>query len=179
MAVVLLQVLVKPLLSCRYVCRASFLHTMQPRCSKSVRACSDACSRDALAQLPDCTYLRAWQGYLWVAVSHPALASGRWALRPALTAQVHTNSPCMRCPIAMSWALFRNTIYAASSPGKPAGYLYMTVGNGKRDLPSQNYGNTMLKLQPPMNPCACCCVLCLRVASCAWQLRNKSGGLAA
>lgn len=41
----------------------------------------------------------------------------------------------------------------------------MNVGNGKRDLPSQNYGNTMLKLQPPMTPCACgtlcqavCCV---------------------
>ena len=31
----------------------------------------------------------------------------------------------------------------------------MNVGNGKRDLLSQNYGNTMLKLQPPMNPCAC------------------------
>ena len=30
----------------------------------------------------------------------------------------------------------------------------MNVGNGKRDLPTQNYGNTMLKLQPPMNPCA-------------------------
>ena len=30
----------------------------------------------------------------------------------------------------------------------------MNVGNGRRDLPSQNYGNTMLKLQPPMNPCA-------------------------
>ena len=42
----------------------------------------------------------------------------------------------------------------AFSSGKPAGYLYMNVGNGRRDLPSQNYGNTMLKLQPPMNPCA-------------------------
>ena len=44
----------------------------------------------------------------------------------------------------------------------PAGYLYMNVGNGKRDLPSQSYGNTMLKLQPPMNACgtlyqAACC----------------------
>ncbi|KAK9838149.1 hypothetical protein WJX81_004300 [Elliptochloris bilobata] len=33
-----------------------------------------------------------------------------------------------------------------------SGYLYINVGNGKRDLPSANFGNTLLKLQPPMSP---------------------------
>ena len=70
--------------------------------------------------------------------------------------QVQTTSRSARCKhSAMTRAFVHNNSFVTFSPGKPAGYLYMNVGNGRRDLSTQNYGNTMLKLQPPMNQCAC------------------------
>ena len=53
----------------------------------------------------------------------------------------------------------------------------MNVGNGKRDLPSQNFGNTMLKLQPPMNPCACGAHLLTMSAHCHMCIGTRESRL--